>query len=190
MIEEFNAAKTKNLVIDSDFTNFEKVSNLYRQGFVKMLDSIIQLSMIDNKLGESPLSFSKYSNLYEDVAINSDFLRILNIFYVEKLTQEDISIFLGKETLDDDLVDIVKKTYKDVIYIDNVDTINYSYLQTDKELINGNIIMEVVYLKNKPPIENIYDDQVNFINELEVEINNLTQENLGVGFQLIANMVV
>ena len=120
----------------------------YSEIFYKYLDSIIDFSKYDEKINASGLYFGKSNDIKHN--ISSDYFSVLNNFYVEKLSLEEQELFKTNA------LDVVKKTYINILKKDNQTMIMYNPPMPEHNVKNGNLVLEFVYGKN---IVIIPDDQ-------------------------------
>ncbi len=117
----------KGLIVDDDNSLYMELSNLYKSIFADFLLSKISLKKYDDEISNSSLDFYKpnlenptFNELDEYNGLN--YIYILNNFYVEKLSKQDIEIFKNSLINDDinseKLTCIVEKTYKEIVKLD------------------------------------------------------------------------
>ena len=125
--------------------NINKLEYIYIEGFKYFFNSIINLKKYDEKIDNSNLYFGKTKSI--NINFNSNYYSLLNKFNVSKLTEEEQNIIINKKSIDEELIEIVKNTYKNILKSDNGDANIYG---TPPSLIskNGNIDFEFVTGKN------------------------------------------
>ncbi len=129
------------------------IKEIYKLGFIKYLNDIIDFKKYDNWIENSNLLFG-ISKSHEN-NVSSNYYSLLNDFYIEKLSEEDKKILSDKKTIDEEVVTIVKKTYKEVLKKSDYNTIMYNPPLPEHSVKNGSIVFEFVYGKN---IKKINDD--------------------------------
>lgn len=156
----------------------------YAQNFYKYLDNIIDFHKYDEKINNSGLYFGKSNDVKHNIL--SDFLSILNNFYVEKLSEED------KEKLNINDIEVIKKTYIDILKKGNDKMIMYNPPMPEHAVKNGTLVLEFVYGKNTSIIpEEQYSllirKQKEFIKNISEEIKNEIKEKLGLNCEIFIN---
>lgn len=113
----------KGIIINDDFTNYERLAEKYKLLFTKYLESKIDFKKYDDKLFNSDLDFGvmpkEYQNEYQKESyLNLKYIYIRNNFYIEKLNVDDIK-YLYNINIDinfnQDITDFIERTYRDVI---------------------------------------------------------------------------
>ena len=80
--------------------------------------------------------------------VNSDYLLLLNCVYIENLSDEKLSLLKSKTVVDDQLLEMVEKTYKTVLYQKEKTKIMYDPPMLNRIVDNGNLVFEFSYGKN------------------------------------------
>ena len=141
-------AKKKDLIINDDYTNYRKVLNLYKEGFFTLLNNTFNFSYIDEKIDKSNLLFTNIKLNEKYSSFISKYFRCLNQFYIEKLEEQYLNILIKKEKIDNEVLNIVGITYKEILKKDNVKTATYNPPTLENIVENGTIVIELVYGKN------------------------------------------
>ena len=141
-------AKKKDLIINDDYTNYRKVLNLYKEGFFTLLNNTFNFSSIDEKIDKSNLLFTNIKLNEKYSSFISKYFRCLNQFYIEKLEEQYLNILIKKEKIDNEVLNIVGITYKEILKKDNVKTATYNPPTLENIVENGTIVIELVYGKN------------------------------------------
>ena len=141
-------AKKKDLIINDDYTNYRKVLNLYKEGFFTLLNNTFNFSYIDEKIDKSNLLFTNIKLNEKYSSFISKYFRCLNQFYIEKLEEQYLNILIKKEKIDNEVLNIVGITYKEILKKDNVKTVTYNPPTLENIVENGTIVIELVYGKN------------------------------------------
>ncbi len=93
---------------------------------------------------------------------------------MDKLPDNYKEIIFNKELVDNDIVDIVKKTYKEVLKKGETETVMYNPPIPKHSVKNGSIVFEFVYGKNSKKLnEDEYVDNMKKQREFIVKINNM-----------------
>lgn len=121
----FELAKEKGLIKGQDASIYSMVQGLYLKVFEYLVQEKIDLKKYDDVIKNSGLDFGvipkEKKNFFHQLSyLGLDYIYIRNFFFIEKLSQNDLSVFLDKINkedfeVSDDLISIVIKTYKDVI---------------------------------------------------------------------------
>ena len=163
------------------------LNQIYRKYFYAYINYYLKIKDFDNKIESSNLYFgisNKLSNTCME-NFNTKFIRCLNKFYTDKLSDEYKKILLDKSIGDNEKFNVIKETLVDVISKDDAKTITYGFAEKNRIVENGTIVLEIVYGKNTEVlnedlfIENL-EKQRNFIDNLIKEIEELSIKNLGI----------
>ena len=125
--ERINWLQEKKLIVEDDDTLLKQIEMKYKRAFEKMLNEELHLYEIDNKLEQAQLLFAPSTITLKDknTQIQSNYIRCLNQFYVEELEMNELEILKNYEGLSEQIMDIVRKTYKKVLTKRNSKTISY-----------------------------------------------------------------
>ena len=181
-------AVSKGLIKDKDYSSYRKVLNLYKKGFEELLNQRLKFLELDKKIEDSNLYFSpstSWLKVIEKSNIRSKYFYCLNQFYVEKLDIKYLDILKDKDSVDQEVLDIISSTCKDVLKRDGVKTVTYLPTLPDRIVNNGSIVLELVYGRNS---ESLTDDefiinlkkQREFLNAFKVEIQNSIKNNFNI----------
>ncbi len=111
-------AEEKGLIRKEDYTLYEKVECLYRKGLYQVLSHYFDLLQCDKVVEQIHLDFGvvpeERQNPYQKVS-PSKYFYIRNFLFIEKLEKEDIDLLKEKEEVDDSVLEVVKKTYPEII---------------------------------------------------------------------------
>ena len=115
----------KKLIINDDSKIYTSVQKLYIKCFEQILLSKVDLKKYEERIENSKCNIGpvkvKNKTYYHNLSsMNLKFIYIRNFFYVEKLNENDLSIMIQKVNnnnyeVDNALMDIVNRTYKDVL---------------------------------------------------------------------------
>ena len=122
-----------------------KVLDLYKKTFIYMLDNSVNLKNYDALLDNSKLYFGRSKSFNKNCS--SDYICVLNDFYIDKLSDADKNIILNKNSIDNDMINIVRRTYKDVLTAAKGSNIIYG---NPPSLVanNGDLALQIVTGKN------------------------------------------
>lgn len=175
----------------NDHSLYETLAKKYQNVFEELLNNELNLHKVDNIIESSNLYFSPSQTTlkYIPSKINSKYLRCLNTFYVKKLSEEDIAILKESET-EDNLIKLVKKTYKEVLLKPGVKRITYNPPTPDRIVENGSVVFELSYgkniieLSNEKYIENLRKQQ-KVLKELTENIEHQVKVKMNVPCKVI-----
>ena len=145
----------KGLIVNEDKTIYNKVLYIYKLTLIKIIDSIVDFNDIDKKIENSNLYFGPSKTLQaspKNKNINSKYFAFLNPLFIEKLSIEDINILKNKELIDNETINIVLKTLKDIITKDGVSKVCYNPPMPKHFVDNGTLVLQFVYGKNTKKI--------------------------------------
>ncbi len=124
----FPLAKQKGLVNGEDDSLYQQVYNLYQKGLDTFLLQNTPLREYEEKLKNSPLDFGvmpqeKRNPFHKNSYLGLDYFYVRNFLFIEKLSLEDLNVLKeivkqNNEIIDEVILEIVKRTFKDVI-VDN-----------------------------------------------------------------------
>ena len=207
-------AKEKGLIIDNNYELYNKIENFYKYLFEYFLLSKIDLRKYNDKIKSSNLYFGVphpnigqlLSNLNE--YINLEYIYILNNFYIEKISIEDINVlkqYVDKKIeINEQLLNIVKNTYKEVIknnycngeYTNIKYKVFYGYINLKNAVDNDALVLKIFYSRNtiklddEEFIKNIKDKR-DFLeklsNEIIDEVKNKLEINCNILIEKISN---
>lgn len=119
-------AINKGLIKENDYQKYLIIQSLYKKAFDNYLKEIMAID-IDKKLLESNLDYGKIKqdkkhNFHKFSYLGSDYLFVRNFLYIERLTKNEIKkfeekIYNGDYEVDDEIKNIVKSTFEDVIKV-------------------------------------------------------------------------
>ena len=162
-----NLAIQKGLIVEDNYDLYNKIERVYKYLFECILVSSINLNEYNEKIKTSGLDFGIPHPTKEQLIsglpeyLNLEYIYLLNNFFVEKLDIEDINILKEYDlsvggNISDQLVNIILKTYKDVIknnyhngeYTDKVYKVCYSYADPVDFCDNDSLVLKIYYSKN------------------------------------------
>lgn len=121
----FELAKEKKLIVDNDYKIYALIQSLYLKALEKYISMYVDLKKYDDEIFDSNLDFGLLPNdrkiPYHKISyLNLKYIYIRNFLFIEKLNNEDLEIFWNKiknnnYEIDDTLLNIVQRTFKDII---------------------------------------------------------------------------
>ena len=195
-------AINKGLIVNDDLSKYNDLVKVYKYVLEYYINSKIDLSKYENLIINSNLSIginSKYKTLNE--YLNLDYIFFINNLFVEKLNEEDINILMtkfDKNNISDELISIIEKTYKDVIY-DNyfhgqyqnmVCKVCYGPMVPSNFVDNNALVFKIYYGKNTINLDGeafieLHEKQLDFFKKLINKIKNEVEEKLGVNCEVL-----
>ena len=127
--------------------------------------------------------------------LQTDYFSILNPFYIEKLSQEDINWLKEKKVADQEVLQLIERTYKNILKKEGVETVMYNPPLKEHAVSNGTLVLELRYGKNirnltgKDYVENM-EKQRAFLEELTEQLEERIEEVLGMKGKISIEKVV
>lgn len=169
----------KGLIVENDNNLYKRVLTLYKDGFNAILNEVVNFSNLSKAIEESKCFFapSKTFKDYGYLSTTSPYFYFLNTFYLENLNENDIEILKNKTQLDEEVVQLVKRTLKDVIKKEKAKNITYFNATPETIIRNGTLVFAFVYGKNSKALNdeeylNNIKAQKKFINLLKNNFEN------------------
>ena len=168
------------------------IKNIYNYYFYLFIIDKLELKQYDNLILNSNYLFGKSISI--DNRLNLNFINCLNILDYDKISEENINI-LFSDVNDIEKIRVIENTYKDVMIYKDMKKITYGYVDEDRIIDNGTLVLEICYGKNTSKltgedyIENINNQRLfmeDIKKQLEDKINNILNIN---GRVLIAKIV-
>lgn len=157
-------AEEKGLIEDNDICDmYLKVQSLYKKAFDTFLEKNLNISEIDKKLKETNLDYGvlkeNQKTIYQRVSyLKSKYIFVRNFFFIERLSEKDINIFIDKIknndfSIDESCIEIVTRTFKDITKVLSNKTqetfkVFYGYAVPCFEFDNDAIVFYINYGKN------------------------------------------
>ena len=171
----------KGLITGNDASVYNEIYQKYKNAFEMLLSNDFKLSKLNEIIESSNLYFSP-SVLTQKIKSNiaTNYLRCLNTYYIDKLTKDELKIIKENNDLSQPILEIVKKTYKDVLKKDGVKTVMYNPPTPERMVENGTLVLELSYgtntkeLPDDEYISNMHKQKAlltNLVCGLEQEIN-------------------
>lgn len=195
-------AKSKGLIINNDYFCYEKIYLIYRFGLEQIISKMTLLSYYDKKINDSNLGFLEVLEEEKDYfqSLSSfKYFYLRNNLYIERLSIENIEKIkkINIENEDDRkvLIEIVMKTYKDIIieYPElSADTIiSFGFDDINLMPYNGSLIIGFRYdeYRNEEILGDSWNDnyikQVEMINQLLPKLESDFEKVLKVRVKII-----
>ena len=192
-------ARNKGLIAGNDMSVYKKVQKEYKYIFEYYLSSIIDFNKYEKEIDNSNLYIGIGKNLKFKMLneyMNLDYFFFISNLFVEKLCKNDIELLLAKfnkNNISDELVEMVKRTYKDVIknnffkgeYTDKVYKVCYGPIVPINFVDNDALVFKLYYGKNLINLEKsefiaLHQKQLVFLNEITKRIIDEIKERIGV----------
>ena len=173
-----------------------KLENLYKELFEKYLINKIDLIKYDNEINSSSLGFTESNNVSLasnlDEYLNLKYFYILNRFYLDKLSDEDLNILINGNDLERLL--LIENTYKKVLIYGN--DINLKLNHNNNDILNdfsnnGELVFGLYYGSSSLKVinEDEYFDNYNkkkeFLNDLADRLKNKIYDKLDLSVKII-----
>ena len=195
-------AVEKGLFIMDDATKYNELVKIYKYLLEYYINSKIDLLKYEELIRDSGLYIginSKYKLLNEFLKL--DYIFLINNLFVEKLSVEDINLIMtkfNKENISDELIGIVERTYKDVIY-DNyfkgeyqniIYKVCYGPVVPFNMVDNNAVVFKIYYGKNLIDKDGddfikLHEKQLAFFDDLINKIKNEVKEKLNVNCEVL-----
>lgn len=121
----FNLACEKKLIQKDNYALYQWVYELYQKGLDTFLLKNTHIQEYDMRIKNSNLDFGimpleKRHPFHKKSYLNLDYLYVRNFLYIEKLSINDLTVLIDKVVkqdfnVDDTLLSIVEKSYKEII---------------------------------------------------------------------------
>lgn len=187
----------------NDLKVYVSYQNRYKYFLEKMLYDIIDLKKYDKMIGSSELDFGKSTptkkQLYtlNDEYFDLDYIFLVNRFYIEKLSIEELSIL--KSNNEEEIHKLIENTYKEIIkdnyrnneYTNQIYKVKYGTSSKESNFIpNNNIVFKIIYSKNNKKytdeeyIKNMKEKR-DFLNNIIEEIKEEIKSKLDIDCSII-----
>lgn len=180
---------------------YKDLENIYKNYFEKYLASKTNIIKYDESMKNSELDFGLLnrkvnlkSNL--DEYLNLNYFYILNIFYVEKLTNEQQLILSSNN--EEQIIQLVINTYKDIIKYTREDhpneryKVNYTFNSSEESYsYNDELVIAIYYGSNtidlvtKEKYLDNYHKKEEFLNEISNDLSSEIKNNLDLDCKII-----
>lgn len=139
------------------------INDVIKKNYVLGLETIfnrdIIISDLDKKIVDSNLYFGRSNYVadlkkYRNSILESDYFIILNHLDFSKLDVTDLDVLSRKDTVDDEVILLVKRTLAKVIKVEGKDFITYEFPTPDRVIKNGIFVLEFISGRNTLNLEN------------------------------------
>ena len=196
-----NKERIKELGLSDE--DYLKYANEYKKIFEGILESKVHLSNYDRTLEASELGFGSINRKIElnsglDEFLNLKYIWILNNFYIEKLSKEQLAILIsGTEEAKQSLV---LSTYKDIIltnyhrgeYINQRYKINLTDSTSLNDFsFNDELVLGIFFGENKVKSNtkedylNLYEKKKDYLKRFNNQLITEIKNNLGIETKII-----
>ena len=192
----------KGLIVNSNQSKYDLVVNIYKYILEYYINSKINLSKYDNLIKNSDLFIgvnTKYKSL--NYYLNLEYIFLINNLFIEKLSIEDINLLIDKfdkNNISNELINIVERTYKDVIY-DNYIKGQYQNIICNVcygppapfNLVNNNVLVfKIYYGKNLITLDGdefveLHKKQLAFFDDLINKLKTEVKETLNINCEVL-----
>ena len=192
----------KRLIMNGDNSKYNELIKIYKYLLEYYINSKIDLSKYEKLIKDSGLYIginSKYKSLNEYLTF--DYIFLINNLFVEKLSFEDIDTLMtkfDKNNISSELMSIIERTYKDVIYDnfvkgeyrDIICKVCYGPAVPFNMVDNNALVFKIYYGKNlidKDGSEfiELHERQLSFLHELIKELKKEIKEKLNVNSEVL-----
>ena len=172
---------------------------MYKEQFEKYLLSKVNLVEYDNSITNSNLDFGLCNN-YKlpsnlDEFLNLKYIYILNKFYIEKLSKEELNILVNGNEQDKE--QLINNTYKKILlYGDDPNKkvkINYNNTDIYEDYSNNDELVIGIFYgsnNNKYNTEEDYLDNYNKKKEFMKELSQRLKEEIKLKLDLNTNVII
>lgn len=165
----------------------EDAKKIYKEAFCQLFNENIDIVSFNEKIENANLYFGPSNDI--NCNINSKYFSILNNFYFNNFSSEDIQKLENKKEIDNEVFDLVARTYKECLKKNGVSGIMYNPPRPEHYVVNGSLVLEFVYGKNTKQISDdkyldLYRKQKDFINLIVEEIKKEVEEKLGINCEI------
>ena len=159
---DYELARSKNLYPENINDKYYLLQKKYQTVLEKYLNDILNLKGYDDFISHSNLKFNVTTNkdyYQQSSTLELNYIYIKNNLHIEKLSNED----LDNLSKDINVLDIVKRTYKNIIKIsclnnkkcpDQFKTQYFESFDTDKTVFNNDSLIFII----KAEVSNANDD--------------------------------
>jgi len=182
----------KELIVNDNNSLYIQLENFYKFLFENYILKDLNLDKYNNLFKNSELDFgiaqpTKEQLLDKNSYLNLEYIYILNNFFVEKLSLEDINILKKYMTmqqiiLTSELTELLKRTYKDIIkdnytskgYTEDIYNVCYGYMVPSNFAKNNALVIKIIYGRNTKQYNN--EEFIENLKEKNKFIENISNE--------------
>ena len=127
----------------------------YRKYFCLYIDKFLKVKEFDDMIKNSDLYFGVSTQASKECRemFDTDYIRCLNNFYIEKVNDNYKNILLDENLSVDGKFSVIKETINDVITSNKLHYITYGFVVEERMVENPSIVLEIVYGKNSEKLE-------------------------------------
>lgn len=191
----------KGLINNDDTKKYDKLIKNYKYLLEYYISTKVDLSKYEKIIKSSDLGISinpKYKSLNE--YFNFDYIFLINNLFVEKLSLEDIDklINLNKDNITSEILNIIEKTYKEVIldnyydncYHDEAYKVCYGDAILSNFVDNNALVFKIYYGKNSINLDGdeflkLHEKQLSFLKDLIDIIKKDVKEKLNINCEIL-----
>ena len=195
-------AVEKKLIVDNNDDKYQKLVNIYKYLLEYYLSTIIDFKKYDDLIKNSDL-YIGINNKYKDLNLFLDlnYIFLINRLFVEKLDINDIDILINKfdkNNISDELIEIIKRTYKMVIYDNYLDgkyqdiiyKVCYGSFIPTNMVSNDSLVLKIYYGKNLIDLNgkefvDLHQKQLSFINDIMDKIKEDVKNKLDLNCDIL-----
>lgn len=187
----------------SNYSKREKYieyENLYKKYFEIYMFSLIDLKKYDDLINNSELGFGLVQSKIELKSqlgeyLNLNHIYILNNFYVEKLSREELETL--KSNNKEEILSLIKRTYKEVIKYPRENNnkqfkVNYTnYSSEDVLSFNDELVIFIYYGSNtksyytKEAYLKNYEEKLEFLEQLKNQMSLEIKQKLDINSKIL-----
>ena len=191
----------KGLINNDDTKKYDKLIKNYKYLLEYYISTKVDLSKYEKIIKSSDLGISinpKYKSLNE--YFNFDYIFLINNLFIEKLSLEDIDklINLNKDDITSEILNIIEKTYKEVIldnyydncYHDEPYKVCYGDAILSNFVDNNALVFKIYYGKNSINLDGdeflkLHEKQLSFLKDLIDIIKKDVKEKLNINCEIL-----
>lgn len=152
-------AANKGLIVDGQFTKkYFEIQRIYKKVFEEYISDILSLKKYDELITNNELKFGMCPEERKDYyqkssTLNLNYFYIKNNIHIEKLELEDLDTIDFNSDNEEVILEIVKRTYKDIIKIDTLNnrkvegrfkTQFFEYFNTPNTMFYNDVLILVI----------------------------------------------
>ena len=192
-------AKEKGLIINEDQSKYDELVKKYKYLLEYYIDSKMNLFQYEELINNSGLSIgknSKYKSLHEYLKL--DYIYLLNNLFIEKLSIEDINLLEKIDLNNNEVINFIERTYKDIIYDNyfkgeyqnNIYKVCYGPVVPFNFVDNDSLVLKIYYGKNLIDVDGeefikLHEKQLAFFDKLIEKIKNDFKEKLNIKCEVL-----
>lgn len=156
---------------------------IYMDGLIQLLEENINFEQYDKLLDSSNLFVVPSTCIKKN--LNSNYYSLLNFINLEKIDNVYIEKLNSKVSVDEEVINIVKSTYKEVLKKGDSEYIMYAPPIPDHRVPNGSIVLELVIGKSNCNYDvdrylELIKKQREYIEKINNDIKKIIEEKMGI----------